>query len=327
MPARARARCSIWPRDVIHQALAHDSAALHVSGEARYVDDLPEPPGTLYAAFGMSTETHARILALDLAPVRAAEGVVAVLTAADIPGANNIGPVVADEPALATNLVQFRGQPLFAVAATRVELARRAARLARVEYERLDPVVTIEQALEANQFVLPSVRCERGSVASLPGAANRIRGRLRCGAQEHFYLEGQVALAIPGEGGEMLVHSSTQHPSEIQHLVAAALGVPALVHSGRSQGTVFEGWEAESDNRGGHWLRVIGRLAPGASYPAHTHAGVEELHLLDGELWIDEKKLVPGDYNYGAPGAGDERVWSETGCTCVLITSTEDILH
>ena len=248
MPAPARARCSTWPRDVIHQALPHDSAALHVSGEARYVDDLAEPPGTLYAAFGMSTEAHAKILALDLAPVRAAQGVVAVLTAADIPGANNVGPVVADEPALATDRVQFRGQPLFAVAATRVELARRAARLARIEYEPLEPVVTIEQALEASQFVLPSVKCERGSVASLPGAANRIRGRLRCGAQEHFYLEGQVALAIPGERGEMLVHSSTQHPSEIQHLVAAALGVPdaAVTVELRRLGGAFGGKETQA---------------------------------------------------------------------------------
>ena len=76
-----------------------------------------------------------------------------------------------------------------------------------------------------------------------------------------------------------------------------------------------------------HRVSMLVRLAPGASYPAHTHAGVEELHLLDGELWIDEKKLVPGDYNYGAPGAGDERVWSERGCTCVIVTSTEDVLR
>ncbi|HJY77736.1 MAG TPA: xanthine dehydrogenase molybdopterin binding subunit [Burkholderiales bacterium] len=248
MPAQPHAPCSTWLRDVIHQALPHDSAALHVSGEARYVDDLPEPPGTLYAAFGMSTEAHARILALDLAPVRAAEGVVAVLAAVDIPGANNVGPVVADEPALAKDRVQFRGQPLFAVAATSVELARRAARLARIEYEPLDPVVTIEQALEAREFVVPSVRCERGTVASLPGAANRLRGRLRCGAQEHFYLEGQIALAIPGERGEMLVHSSTQHPTEIQHLVAAALGVPnaAVTVELRRLGGGFGGKETQA---------------------------------------------------------------------------------
>jgi xanthine dehydrogenase large subunit len=233
---------------VIHQALPHDSAALHVSGEARYVDDLPEPPGTLYAAFGVSSETHATIVALDLGPVRQAEGVVAVLTAADIPGANNIGPVLPDEPALAAELVQFRGQPIFAVAATSVELARRAARLAKIEYQPLEPVVTIEQALEKRQFVVPTVTCERGHVSGLQGAVFRLRGELRCGAQEHFYLEGQVALALPGERGEMLVHSSTQHPTEIQHLVAAALGVPdaAVTVELRRLGGGFGGKETQA---------------------------------------------------------------------------------
>ena len=214
------------PSRLIHEALPHDSAALHVSGEARYVDDLPEPPGTLYAAFGVSSEAHARIRSIDLGPVQTAPGVVAVLTAKDIPGANNIGPVFPDEPALAADKVEFRGQPIFIVAATRVELARRAARLARVEYEPLEPVVTIEQALEKQMFVLPTVRCERGSVKDLLARArHRLKGKLRCGGQEHFYLEGQVALALPGERDEMVVHSSTQHPSEIQHLVAAALDV------------------------------------------------------------------------------------------------------
>jgi xanthine dehydrogenase large subunit len=210
---------------VIRQPLPHDSAALHVSGEARYIDDLPEPPGTLHAAIGMSSEAHARIVEMDLRPVRQAPGVVATLTAADIPGVNNIGPVLPDEPALAEDLVEFRGQPLFLVAATSVELARRAARLARVQYESLPPVVTIEQALEKQQFVLPSVTCQRGDPGQLARSLHRLRGRLRCGAQEHFYLEGQVALAIPGERGELLIHSSTQHPTEVQHLVAAALGL------------------------------------------------------------------------------------------------------
>jgi xanthine dehydrogenase large subunit len=233
---------------MIHEALPHDSAALHVSGEARYVDDLPEPAGTLYAAFGMSAETHAKILAMDLAPVRAAEGVIAVLAAADIPGANNIGPVLPDEPVLAAGLVHYRGQPLFAVAATSVELARRAARLARIEYQPFNAVVTIEQALENKQFVVPSVRCERGSVANLAGAVHRLKGRLRCGSLEHFYLEGQVALALPGERGEMLVHSSTQHPSEVQHLVAAALGVPdaAVTVELRRLGGAFGGKETQA---------------------------------------------------------------------------------
>jgi xanthine dehydrogenase large subunit len=209
---------------MIREALPHDSAALHVSGEARYVDDLPEPPGTLHAALGMSQETHAKIVAMDLEPVRRASGVVAVIAAADIPGNNNIGPVLPDEPVLAIDSVQFRGQALFALAATSVEAARRAARLARVEYGPLPPVLTIEEALEKQQFVVPSLVVTRGNPKK--EAPYRLKGKLRCGGQEHFYLDGQVALAIPGERDEMLVHSSTQHPTEVQHLVAAALNVP-----------------------------------------------------------------------------------------------------
>ena len=133
---------------MIHRALPHDSAALHVTGEARYVDDLAEPPGTLYGAFGLSTEAHAKMVAMDLDPVRKAPGVVAVLTAADIPGANNIGPVFPDEPALAAERVEFRGQPIFAVAATSVELGRRAARRARVGKQKREPHVSREGAHE-----------------------------------------------------------------------------------------------------------------------------------------------------------------------------------
>jgi len=210
----------------VREALAHDSAELHVAGEARYIDDLPEPPGTLYAALGVSGHAHARVLSLDLQAVRAAPGVVAVVTAADIPGRNNIGPVFADEPLFAADLVEFRGQPLFAVAATSIEAARRAAKLARIDYEPLEPVVTIEQALEKQQFVHPTLTVTRGDLSALQKSFHKIKLKLRSGAQEHFYLEGQVALAIPGERGEMTIHSSTQHPTEIQHLAAAALGVP-----------------------------------------------------------------------------------------------------
>ena len=142
----------------IRQALAHDSAALHASGEARYIDDLAEPPGTLHAALGVSEVTFAKIQSMDLDPVRRAPGVVAVIAAGDIPGMNNIGPVIPDEPVFATQKVEFRGQPLFAVAAESVEAARRAARLAKLRYEVLEPIVTIEQALEKQSFVLPTLR-------------------------------------------------------------------------------------------------------------------------------------------------------------------------
>jgi xanthine dehydrogenase large subunit len=231
---------------MIRAELPHDSAALHVAGEARYIDDLPEPAGTLYAALGMSSAAHARVLDMDLDAVRGAEGVIAVVTAADIPGTNNIGPVLPDEPLFATDLVQFRGQPLFAVAATSVEAARRAARRARVRYQPLEPIVTIEQALARQSFVLPSLTVQRGNVD--PRARNRILGTLRCGGQEHFYLEGHVAFALPGERGEMLVHSSTQHPTEVQHLVAAALALrdAAVTVELRRLGGGFGGKETQA---------------------------------------------------------------------------------
>jgi xanthine dehydrogenase large subunit len=230
------------------KALAHDSAELHVAGEAHYIDDLPEPPGTLYAALGLSTETFARLKSSDLELVRRAPGVVAVVAAGDIPGANNIGPVFPDEPLFAAEVTGFRGQPLFAVAATSMELARRAARLARVEYEPLEPVITIEQALEKQQFVHPTLTVTRGDLSELERATHRTRLKLRSGAQEHFYLEGQVALAVPGEHGSMTIYSSTQHPSEIQHLTAAMLGIPdaAVTVELRRLGGGFGGKETQA---------------------------------------------------------------------------------
>jgi xanthine dehydrogenase large subunit len=266
----------------VHEALAHDSAALHVAGEARYVDDLPEPAGTLHAALGISTETHARLIAMDFEPVCKAPGVVAVIAAPDIPVANNVGPVLADEPIFAAREVSFRGQALFAVAAGSVEQARRAARLARVEYEPLPALVTIEAALEAQSFVLPSLRVERGAPSEeLARAPQRISGRLRVGGQEHFYLEGQIALAVPGERGEMLVYSSTQHPSEVQHLVAASLGLPdaAVTVEVRRLGGGFGGKETQAA------LFAIGAalLAARTGRPVKLRADRDDDMLLTGK--------------------------------------------
>ena len=232
----------------VHETLAHDSADLHVAGEARYIDDLPEPPGTLFAAIGMSECPHGRIRSMNLEPVRRAPGVVAVVTAGDIPGANNIGPVFPDEPLFAAELVEFRGQPVFAVAATSMELARRAARLAHVQYEPLEPVITIEQALVKQQFVHPTLTVSRGDLSALEAASHRERLSLRSGAQEHFYLEGQVALAVPGEHGAMTIYSSTQHPTEVQHLTAAMLGIPdaAVTVELRRLGGGFGGKETQA---------------------------------------------------------------------------------
>jgi xanthine dehydrogenase large subunit len=226
----------------------HESAHLHVTGEALYVDDIPLPEGTLHAAIGISERAHARIRVMDLGAVRAAPGVVAVLTAADIPGENNHGPVVHDDQIFATELAEYAGQSLFAVVATSVEAARKAARLAKVEYEDLEPITDVSTALERRSFVMPTRTLRRGDPAArIRTAAHRLTGRLSLGGQEHFYLEGHIAAAVPGEDCTMLVYSSTQHTSEVQRLVAHCLGLDAkdVIVQCRRMGGGFGGKETQ----------------------------------------------------------------------------------
>ena len=226
--------------------LPHESAHLHVSGEAEYVDDQPEPRGMLYAAIGCSTKAHARIRHIDLSEVRSAPGVVEILTVKDIPGANNHGPMVADDPVFAEGMVEYVGQSVFAVLADSVNNARKAVRRARIDYEELPAILDIDSAMVQGSFVLPSQTIERGTPdEALAGAAHRLQGRLRVGGQDHFYLEGQIAVAFPREDGAMLVHASTQHPTEVQHLVAHALGLSSkdVVVECRRMGGGFGGKE------------------------------------------------------------------------------------
>ncbi|QGZ55288.1 xanthine dehydrogenase molybdopterin binding subunit [Paraburkholderia acidiphila] len=233
--------------------LPHESADAHVSGEARYTDDIPELHGTVHAALGLARHAHARIVALDLERVRSSPGVVAVLTAADIPGENDCGPVVHDDPVLASDVVQYLGQPVFAVIATSHELARRAAALAAsddvVRYEPLEPVLSIEEARKRQHYVLPPLRLMRGAPdTALAAAPHRLAGTFAVGGQEQFYLEGQVAYALPQEQTGMLVYSSTQHPSEMQQVVAHLLGWPAhrVSCECRRMGGGFGGKESQS---------------------------------------------------------------------------------
>ncbi len=209
---------------VVHQPLPHDSADLHVAGAAAYVDDLPEPPGLLHCAFGLATDGPGNLLSLDLDAVRAAPGVVAVFTAADIPGENNVGPVVHDDLLLADREILYAGQPLFLVAATSTRAARRAARLGKAVSEPRPAFITIAEAAGANSEIEQTQTMARGDArAALSTAPHRLTGTLEIGGQEHFYLEGQAALATPGEQGRVHILSSTQHPSELQHLVAVLL--------------------------------------------------------------------------------------------------------
>ncbi len=227
----------------------HESAHLHVAGEALYVDDIPEIAGTVHAALGLSEKAHARIRSIDLAAVRAAPGVVAVLTAADIPGGNDCGPIVHDDPILADGLVQYVGQPMFVAIARSYGAARRAARLAKVDYEVLPPVLTPQEAKRLQSYVLPPMHLVRGDAAAAMAAApRRLGGEFYVGGQEQFYLEGQISYAVPKEDGCIHLYCSTQHPTEMQHVVAHALGLVAnqVTVEMRRMGGGFGGKESQS---------------------------------------------------------------------------------
>jgi xanthine dehydrogenase large subunit len=232
--------------DSAGQPLRHDSAEGHVAGSALYVDDLPDLPGTLHLAFGLASDGHARLTGLDLSAVRAAPGVVAVFTAADIPGENNVGPVFHDDRLFAEDEILYPGQPLFVVAATGNRAARAAARLAKVETEPLPALVTIADARE--EFEPPQIMARGDARAALESAPHRLSGTLEMGGQEHFYLEGQAAFAMPGEGGQLHVVSSTQHPSEVQHLIAVLLGLQSadVTVEVRRMGGAFGGKETQA---------------------------------------------------------------------------------
>jgi xanthine dehydrogenase large subunit len=235
----------------VHQARRHDSAWKHVSGSATYIDDVAPPAGLLHVYLGLGAKAHARIRRVDLEPVRRAPGVALVLTAADIPGVNDVSPTHRhDEPLLAAGVVEYVGQPLFAVAAETRDQARRAARLALVEYEELPAVLGVEAAGPEGKLVTEPLTLRRGDAqAALARAPRRIAGRMAIGGQDHFYLEGQIAMAIPGEDDEVTVLASTQHPSEIQHMVALVLGVPnnAVTIECRRMGGAFGGKETQGN--------------------------------------------------------------------------------
>ena len=239
--------------------LPHESAHLHVQGAAPYADDLPEARGTLYAALVLSAKPHARIKSMNLDVVRAAEGVVDVFSAADLPAAKKIGAIIEDEPIFPSDIVEYVGQPLAVVVATSVRAARIAARLAKIEYEELPALLTIQDALDAKAYVLDPVRVARGDAdAGIAAAPRRLQGEMMVGGQEQFYLEGQIAIATPCEDGRMQIVSSTQHPGEVQHWVALALGCASaqVDVSCRRMGGGFGGKETQAG-----WFAVFAALA------------------------------------------------------------------
>ncbi|MGC1496317.1 MAG: xanthine dehydrogenase molybdopterin binding subunit [Sulfitobacter sp.] len=235
----------------VAKPLPHDAARLHVTGAARYVDDIPTPRGTLHLAFGLSTVANGTIKAMNLDQVKKAPGVVAVLTADDLVYDCDVSPSNHDEPLLATGTVHYIGQPLFLVIASSHLAARHAARMGEIDITAKAPILSIEDALAANARFEdgPRIYQKGDAPTALQSATQRLSGRIHIGGQEHFYLEGQAALALPQDNGDMAVHSSTQHPTEIQHKVAHAIGVPmhAVRVETRRMGGGFGGKESQGN--------------------------------------------------------------------------------
>ncbi len=283
---------------IVGEPIRHESAHLHVSGRALYTDDIALPQATLHAAFGISTIAHARIKAMDLSAVRGAPGVIAVVVAADVPGENNYGGIVHDDPLFATDLVQYAGQPLFAVAAETFIAARKAAQLARIEYEPLPAILDIRSALAAHSFVIPSQLLVRGEAREQLGrCAHRLQGTMQVGGQDHFYLEGQIAIAWPQDDGAMHVLSSTQHPTEVQNIVAHALAMSAhaVVVQCRRMGGGFGGKESQP-----------ALIAAAAAVLARKTGRPVKLRLdRDADMLITGKRHgFIGDYDVGFDDSG-----------------------
>jgi len=233
----------------VGKPLKHESADKHVSGEAVYIDDRLEFPNQLHVYARMSEHAHARILRIDLAPCYQIPGVALAITAADVPGQLDIGAVLPGDPLLAEGEVQYLGQPVLAVAATSLDAARRAAQAALIEYEPLEAILDVKEALRREHFISPSHSHQIGdAAAALATAPHRLQGELAIGGQEHFYLETQVASVMPTEDCGMLVYSSTQNPTEVQKQVAEVLGVSMnkITVDMRRMGGGFGGKESQA---------------------------------------------------------------------------------
>ncbi len=232
----------------INERRPHESGTKHVSGKAYYTDDISEPPGTLCGAIGWSKKAHAIIKKINLDEVIKSEGVVTVVVADDIVGRNDVGPVYDGDP-IFPKKAEYYGQPLYAVAATTTELARKAVLKAKISYETLKPIITIKEALKKKSFVLKGKIIKKGeALKAIENSAHRLKGNFTTGSQEHFALEGQVAFVIPQEDNDFKVFSKTQHPSETQQIIAKMLNQKSntITVETRRLGGSFGGTETQS---------------------------------------------------------------------------------
>jgi xanthine dehydrogenase large subunit len=313
-------------KPVMGEPLPHDSAARHVTGAAVYIDDKLEPEGTLHLAPGYAANgARGRIARLDLDAVKKASGVVLVLTAADIPGLNDCSPArgLHDDPILADGRIKFHGQVILAVLAETRDAARRAARLAEIEIAEERPILTIEDALEAKSEVLPPYQFLRGDVeTALARASHHLEGRLAVGSQEHFYLEGQVSLAVPHEGGTMTIYCSTQHPTEIQHCVARMLkrSDADITCECRRMGGGFGGKESQA----AQWASLAALAAAKTGRPAKIRLDRDDDMIMTGKRHDFRVDYRAGFDAKGVLGAVDVTLNGRCGCSADLSLGVND---
>jgi len=285
------------PADTTHtartasgQSHIHESAAAQVAGAATYIDDIPEIKGTLYAAPILSTVAHGRLKGVDAQAALAMPGVRGVVLAKDVPGDKMLASFTHDEPVFALDEVNYIGQVIGLVVAETVMAARRAARKVVADIEPLPAILTLAEALQAGSQVAPPVTVVRGDAeAALARAPHTLEGRFEVGGQEHFYLEGQIAYALPLEQKQWWVYSSTQHPGEVQHWVAHALGldVNRVRIECRRMGGGFGGKETQA-----------GHLAVWAAVAARKFARPVKLRFDRDEDFMITGKRHPFAYAY-----------------------------
>jgi xanthine dehydrogenase large subunit len=311
--------------DTVGLALAHDSAELHVKGAALYIDDMREPEGTLHVAPGFAARgAKGRIATVDLDRVKRCPGVVAVLTADDIPGINDCSPGAGDDPILADREIVFHGQVIFAVVAQTRDAARRAARLANIEVDPESPAVTIEDALDQRtEDVLPPYEFHRGEpLKAISASPCTLADSIMVGGQEHFYLEGQVALAIPEEDGGMTVYSSTQHPTEVQHAIARMLGVPdaRVTCECRRMGGGFGGKESQA----AQWAALAALAARLTGRPAKCRLDRDDDMIMTGKRHDMRIDWRAGFDRTGRLAGVDAMILSRCGCSVDLSLGVND---
>ncbi len=304
---------------IVGRDIPHDSAAGHVTGESLYVDDISPARNELFVDFYPSPVSHGRILSVDLAAAAAVPGVVGLYTASDLHN-NRFGPIIGDELLLAEETVVFMGQPIVVIAAETKAAAKLARRLVSVDIEELPPILTIDEAIAREEFIGDLLVIKRGDVeAGLAAAAHVLEGTFVSGGQDHFYLESQAAIAFPDELGAIRIHSSTQNPSEVQHVIAHLLGLKLnqVVCETKRMGGAFGGKECQAT----HPAAMASLVAQKTGRPARIVFNKDDDMQVTGKRHPFQNRYKVGFSEQGEITALEVQMFSDGGAYADLSTA------